>query len=186
MAFDSTEITVLGFHEIFTAPVGSTFPTSVDDDPTGIDDWVQLGRTTDAGARFTFDRKVTQIFSSQFLDPARSIITAQPKKVEYDLQQWNDATLDLALGGVDVTTVGGETRLDPKALSFVNEKALLIIATDGDDKFMVGFARTLNTKATAFALVKTAESFLPIGSEVLGSDGETPYFLQSNALALGS
>lgn len=186
MAFDATQIPVLGYHEIYVNDVGATFPTSVADDPVA-DDWIHLGRTTEAGARFTFDRTVTQIFSSQFFDPARTLITKLPKKIEYDLQQWNDVTLDLALGGVDVTTpTPGETRLDPKAASFVNEKALLIVCTDGDDIFMYGYARTLNTKALAFAGVKTAESFLPIGSEVLGVDGESPYFIQSNALSLGS
>ena len=185
MAFDATEIPVLGYHEIFTAPVGSAFPTSVEDDPDG--DWTQLGRTTEAGIRYTFDRSFQQIFSSQFFDPSRSIVTKLPKKAEYDLQQWNVDTLDLALGGVNVTTPAvGETRLEPKEASFVDERALYVRMTDGDNIFAIGFARTINTKALSFAGIKTAEAFLPIGSEVLGTDGEAPYFLQSNAIGAGS
>lgn len=186
MSFDATEIPVLGYHEIFVAAVGATFPTSVDDDPI-TSGWLQLGRTTEAGARFTFDRTVQQIFSSQFFDPARTIVTRLPKKVEYDLQQWNQNTLDFALGGIVWTTpAAGEVRGDPEDASFVDERALLIRAVDGDDIFMIGYARTINAKALSFAFVKTAEAALAIGSEVQGTAGESPYFIQSNALAAGS
>jgi len=186
MVFDPSQFQVNGFHEIFIAEVGTAFPTSVADDPAG-SGWTQLGLTTEAGARFTYDRTITQIFSSQRFDPQRVLVTKLPKKVEYDLQQWTEEGMDLAFGGLTFTTpTVGETKAEPKDASFVNEKALLLRAVDGDTVIEVGYRRTINSKALAFTWAKTAESALPIGSEVLGATNEQPYYLQTNAVLTGS
>lgn len=188
MVFDPSEFLVGGVYDVLVADVGSTFPTTVafDVDDIVADGWAHLGLTTDAGARFTYDLSVVRVFSSQRIEVQRLIRDTSPKKVEYDLQQWNVDNLDLALGGVDISDVDGETRFDPKEASFLNEKALLLRCTDGDEQWMVGYPRTLNTKSAAFAWTKKAEAALPIGSEVMGTTGESPYFMQTNAAAIGS
>ncbi|MCA1569309.1 MAG: hypothetical protein LC798_03095 [Chloroflexi bacterium] len=183
---DPDEVLVTGFGGVYEAPVGTAFPANID---TAIPAaFKEVGYITEDGARFSFGRDVNEIMAWQSRDPIRQVVTAVPKTVSFDIQQWNIRTVKLALGGGVVTeeAAGGAYRYDPPDEDFIDERAFIIVGEDGDIDYRFCFRRATNQAGVDFAFVRNDPAALPIELKVLAAGGGLKsYFVQSNDPALG-
>lgn len=182
MALESPEVRVFGTGNIYVAPVGTSFPATVSAAVDPDAGWVDLGYTTEEGARFQFSREVNRIPAWQSFDPIRMVVTGVPKQVMFDLQQWNQNTLKLALGGGTVTEPSaGEYQYEPPSEEFVDERALIVEGRDGDYTYRFCYRRAFNEQPVDFAMVRETSSPLPIGMSILAADnGLKPFLIQTD------
>lgn len=179
--YDPEEIAVNGLTDVYVAPVGTTFPASLDAD---LSDWTHLGLTAESGVKPGLNRTLFSVKSSQRFYPTRKGVASIDADIEFDLQQWNSDTLLLALGGGTIEDEGGgEWLFTPAPSSFIDERALLLVTTDGDNVTMWGWARTTNTKNFTSSFVRTAESVLPIGMSILDPGDAEPFLIRGNSAA---
>jgi hypothetical protein len=164
------EIVVAGMQRIYVAPVGTTPPDEIDDDPDGFYD---LGYTTEDGLAVSFGKDTDDLQSSQSLDPVRKLVTAAPKTVTASLRQFNAETLTLALGGGKVEGDDDSWTFEPAPPSFIDERALIIEGEDGDVRLRIIYFRVMVSEAVEFTLVNTAGLVFPLTFAVLAA---TPSF----------
>lgn len=184
--FDSGEVVVAGTGRVYVAPVGTPFPASIAE-PIDPDDWEDVGYCTPEGATFNFGREINRVMAWQSFDPVRMVVTAVPKTVGFQLLQWNQATLKLALGGGTVNAYeGGEYEYEPADESFVDERALIVTGEDGDRSYRFCFRKAINEAGVEFDFVRENPSQLPISMVVLAADGGLkPYVIQTDDPAIG-
>lgn len=182
MTLESSEVRVMGTGHIYVAPVGTAFPTNISTAVSHAAGWRELGYCTPEGARFTFGRDVTDINGWQSFNPLRKIITAAPKSVAFDLLQWNQYTMGLALGGGTFTEPTADNYLyEPPDESFVDERAVIVEAIDGDYNYRVCYRKAFNTSGVEFAFARENPTVLPITMDVLAADaGAKPYLIQTD------
>lgn len=177
----SNEVLVTGLGDVFTAPVGTAFPALTVDlvEAAG---WTQLGFVEPAGAKFDFGRNVNEIFAWQRYEPVRTVIKTIPKKVIFNLMQWNIWTAELALGGGTVTEpTPGNFDYDPPDESFVDERALIVTGTDGDRHYRMCFRKALNEAGVSFSFMRENPATLPITMSILAADaGAKAYKIQTD------
>lgn len=183
---DPDESTVGADGYVAVGDLTATMPTDIADcipdeslsvDLTG---FVDLGYLTDAGPRASFGRTVKDITAWQSFDPVRSLVTAVPKQVEFDLEQWNGDNIALGLGGAVITSAGSGVQLEPEDNSFLDYRRLIIYAADGDKHYAFCFRRTQNVKELTFPFGREDISALPIGMKVLAApagEGKAWYLL---------
>lgn len=182
MSFESAEVVVTGTGHVYVAPVGTDFPDDISQAVSQAAGWRELGYVSEEGARFAFNRDVNEIMAWQSFDPIRLVVTRVPKEISFDLMQWNQFTVALALGGGTVTTTGaGEYEYNPPDESFVDERALIVEGTDGDRNYRFCFRKSINMQGVDFAFVRSDPANLPVTMKVLAADDDaTPYFLQTD------
>lgn len=182
MALESSEVRVTGTGHAYTAPTGSPIPAGIDTPLTHAAGWVELGYTSEEGARFSFGREVNRIMGWQAFDPLRIVVTTVPKTVSVDLLQWNQHTVKLALGGGTVTEpVSGQYQYDPPAEEFVDERMFAIEGIDGDYNYRFIYRKVLNERGVDFAFVRNNPVVFPITVGVLAADGGAkPWVLQTD------
>lgn len=174
---DPDELVVAGTGNVFVAPEGTALPTDIDDvvslnlDPAFVD----LGYMTEDGVAMSFARTTTDKFAWQEFDPVRTLVTEVPKTVKFVMEQWNSETLKLGLGGATITWSGGGVMIVPEEASFIDIRALIVYAEDGDKHYAACFRRTQNVDEFSFPFKRTDTSDLPIGLKVLGAGDEAPY-----------
>jgi hypothetical protein len=179
--YDADEILVGGATDVFVAPVGTTFPTTISTPADNFPGFMHLGYTTEDGVRPSLTRNVNDIRSAQSFYPVRRVVASLDILVEFDLQQWNSETLLLALGGGTVTEPTNNIfRFTPAAESFIDERALLLRTVDGDKVYLWGFTRTQNSKNFQSSLVRTDAAVLPIGMTVLDPGVSDAFFMITN------
>jgi hypothetical protein len=194
---DPNETTVGADGYVAVASLATSMPTDIadciPDEVLAVDlaaGFADLGLLTDAGPRASFGRTVKDIPAWQSLDPVRSLVTAVPKQIEFDLEQWNEDNLSLGLGGSVVTDTTTGVMLEPEDDSFLNYKRLIIYAEDGGKHYAFCFRRTQNVKALTFPFGHEDISALPIGMKVLkapSGEGKAWYMLTDDpAFATGS
>lgn len=180
--YDPAEILVGGLTDVFTADIGTAFPTTITG-PTqdfGVN-WVHLGLTSENGVKPGGSKTIADIRSSQRFYPTRKIVTAIDTTLEFELQQWNTENVILAFGGGDVTEpTPGIFKYTPPAASFIDEREMLARTVDGDKIYLWGYTRVLNTKAYQTDLVRTKEAVLPIGMSLLDPGDSDPWFFLTN------
>lgn len=168
---DPNEIVVAGFQRILVAPVGTAIPASIDEPPgTG---WVDLGYTTEDGLAASFGKETDTLMTSQSLDPVRMLVTGAPKTLTASLRQLNAETLTLALGGGTVTGDDEAWEFEPAPASYIDERALMIEAEDGDTKVRIVYYRTMITEAVEFTFVNTEGLVFPLTFSVLSHEPST-------------
>lgn len=187
MALTATEVRSFGFGHVYVAPVGTTEPGEINV-AVDTDDWTELGHGSDAGPRFSFGKSRTPVSSWQsFPNAVRNLKGAAATTVSYDLLQWNAETLMYALGdsGTWTDSGGGLYTYEPGEASDVDERALIVEATDGDYDYRFIYRRTENQAAVDFAWTGSALAPLPVVATLLQPDGaDKPYIIQSNDPAL--
>lgn len=194
---DPDETTVGADGYVAIASLTDTMPTDIadciPDEDLAVDlpaGFVDLGLLTDSGPKASFGRTVKDIPAWQSFDPVRSLVTAIPKQIEFDLEQWNDDNLSLGLGGTVITDTATGVMLEPEDDSFLNYKRLVIYAEDGGKHYAFCFRRTQNVKELTFPFGREDISALPIGMKVLkapAGEGKAWYMLTDDpAFASGS
>ncbi len=182
MALEAPEVRVTGTGHVYVAPIGTAIPAGIDTALTHAAGWVELGYTTEAGARFAFGREVNRIMGWQSFDPLRIVVTNLPKSVSVDLMQWNQHTLKLALGGGTVTEPSsGQYEYEPPAESFVDERMFAIEGIDGDYNYRFIYRKALNESGVNFDFVRSNPVVFPITMGILAADsGLKPFKLQTD------
>lgn len=187
MAFDSDEVRVTGTGHVYVADVGTAFPTTVSDPVSHNTGWVELGYCSEEGARFSFGREINNIMAWQAFDPIRKVVTAVPKSVSFDLQQWNQHTVKLALGGGTVTEPATDNyQYEPPDESYLDERALIVEGIDGDYTYRFCYRKALNESGVDFAFVRSDPVLFPITMGILAADdGAKPFLIQTNDPNIG-
>lgn len=189
MALESSEVRSFGFGHVYIADVGSTEPANISAEVDPDAGWIELGHISDAGPRFSFGKGRSAVPSWQsFPDPVRNLKAAAATTCSFDLLQWNRYTLPLALGGGTWAESGGMYTFTPADAADVNEKALIVEATDDVYNYRFIFRRTENQANVDFAWTGSALAPLPIQSTILTPDGTgtAPYIIQSDDPNIGA
>ena len=168
---DPQQVIVAGFQRVLVAPVGTPFPDSITEEPAGA--WVDLGYTTEDGLAVSFGKETDTLMTSQSLDPVRMLVTGAPKTMTASLRQLNADTLTLALGGGTVTGDDDGWEFEPAPSSFIDERALIIEAFDGDTEIRIMYYRTMITEAVEFSFVNTEGLVFPLTFSVLSHEPRT-------------
>lgn len=176
MTQDPTELFSAGDGNIFISQEGVDFPTDVDEVLDA--GWLDFGLTTDAGPRFSFDRTTKDIPAWPLFDPARTLVTAIPKQIDFDLLQWSGENFQLGLGGGTITPTANGAIYEPPEPSFQDIRQMIIVGVDGDRTYKWCFRRVRNVKALTFPFVQTDVSPLTIGMKVLAATApDKPFFI---------
>jgi hypothetical protein len=189
MALDPDQIVVAGSGRVYTGTVGtSSIPTNVSAaiDTAGVDGWVELGYTSEAGVAFSFGREAKEIKGWQSRNPLRQVITGTPSTFKCELLQINHATLRLALGGGSITGSNPNFNYTPPPASFRDERSFIVEAYDGDYTYRFIFRKGLNVAAAEFSFVREDPTMLPIEISILDDDtSENPWGMQTNDPEIG-
>lgn len=171
MAFkNSDDIVIAKNGEVFFAPVGTALPT----EPTAALNaaFVGAGYTTEDGVSITVTPEIFEVTSWQSAQPTRRDLTKQDIQATFTLQQFNEETLPLALGGGEVSGTAGKYRYDFLGEDeSLDERAIVIDAIDGETHFRYVFERINVTEAVEIKYARNGESQLPITAKVLAPIG---------------
>jgi hypothetical protein len=179
--YDADEVLVGGATDVFVAPTGTAFPTTITLPTDNFPGFNHLGYTTEDGVRPNIGRTTNDIRSAQSFWPIRRVVATFEGLIEFDLMQWNSETLMLALGGGTITEPTNNIfKYLPAAESFIDERELLLRTVDGDKVYLWGFTRVVNTKNFQSSLVRTDASVLPIGMTVLDPGASDALFMLTN------
>ena len=182
MALTATEVRSFGFGHVYVAPVGTAPPASLST-AVDTDDWTEVGHISDAGPRFSFGKSRSPVSSWQsFPDPVANLKGAAPSTVSYDLLQWNGANIAYALGdsGEWADDGGGDYSYEPGEVGEVDERALIVEATDGEFNYRWIFPRTENQANVDFALTGSALAPLPVVATILKPDTGKSFGIQTD------
>jgi len=182
MANAPEEVVVAGTGRAFVAPVGTTFP-DFDAEPGA--EWIELGYVRPDGFVVELARTTQKIFAMQSRTPIRTVVTEEPITASFGLQQTGPEQVALGLGGGEWAEIGatGVFEYTPAEIGTVDERALLIEITDGDDVFRFHFYRTLNEEGVTFTMKNDEEIFYPIKMAILDPGAGNPSYniLSDNA-----
>jgi len=178
MPLDSAEIIVGGTGRLYAAPEGTPLPASLN---AAIPGFVDLGYTTEDGAKFTDSKTTNDIRAWQSFYPTRVHVTARSAMLEFTLLQWNEDTIPLAFGGGGFTVpAAGEYRYNPPSPETLAVNALVLDIADGTRNFRIVIPRGFVTSNTESTFAKTGPALLPITFTVLSNDDGNPWTIDSD------
>lgn len=176
MAFDSGDIRVAGNATIYVAPLDTAFP-AFGVAPTA--PWVDLGYVTEDGITANYGREITEIYAMQSVEPVRIIATRMPKTIAFALMQQGQEQFMLAMGGGTFATDGAATdvfRYTPPDPSVVDEKAMLVIFTDGGFTYQFEYRRVQNREGVETKFVREDATTFPVTMQILvPADGSASF-----------
>lgn len=190
MAWNNADSLVVANNgQVYVAPLGTALPTT----PTATLNaaFVGLGLINEDGATITVNPDFTDFMSWQAQQPVRSQRTALNVQAAFGLQQWDENTVPLALGGGSVSNPSGSIyRYDlPDETATIDDRALVIDAKDGSENHRWVFPKAHATESVETQYRRSAEAILPITMRILApSTGGSPgyYLTDSAAFAAGS
>ena len=159
------DVVVAGMQRILVAPVGTAMPASIAAPPSAA--WFDLGYTTEDGIAASFGKDTDDLMTSQSLDPVRKLVTGAPKTITASLRQVNSETLALAFGGGEYDGDDDAWEFTPAPPSFIDERALIVEAEDGETTLRLMYYRTMVSEAVETSFVNTAGVVLPLTFSVL-------------------
>jgi len=177
---DASELVVAGSGDVYAAPYGTTLPTTVDGALDG--NFFKLGYCTEDGLQLTQTPTVEEFMSWQSRHATRRELTSLEVSLTFGLQQWNEQTLQTALGGGVVQEyssgkywykpVGDDEQLDN--ISVVAEWS------DGTKDYRLVIPKCQATESVEIQLTRTALAVLPVTVKVSGQAGVSPYTIYTN------
>lgn len=182
---DAGALVVGGTAHVFTAPVGTPLPTT----PTGTlnSQFLSVGYTTEDGIRFADEKTVSEIRALQSFYPIRRIVTGRASMAEFTMLEWDQKTVPLAFGGGAITEpTAGVFRYDPPDPEDLDERAMVIDITDGDDHHRFVIRKGMVTSNAESTFLRTDAAKLPLTFAALGVDGEKPWYFLTDDDAFGA
>lgn len=179
-AQDATELVVAGSGDVYVAPYGTTRPTTVDAALDG--NFFKLGYCTEDGLQLTQSPNVEEFMAWQSRHPVRRALTGLEVTFTFGLEQWNEQTIQTALGGGSVTEyssgkykyvpIGDDEQLD--------EVSIVAEWQDGDKDYRLLIPRCQATESVEIQLTRTALAILPVTVKALGTAGLNAYEIYTN------
>jgi hypothetical protein len=166
MALEPTHVTVAGTGAVYVAPEGTALPSGL---AVPIAPWEDVGYVGEDGVSFTFSRDQEEINAWQSADPVRVLITNEPKTIEYELLEFDRASLLLAFRGGAFTGVSAPYTYTPPDAGVSDVRAMLIDGKDGAQSFRFCFPRVQLQGDLEFALLRTDAVRLSMEFGVLAS-----------------
>lgn len=177
---DASELVVAGSGDVYVAPFGTTLPTTVDGALDG--NFFKLGFTTEDGLQLTQTPTVEEFMAWQSRHAVRRELTALEVTMTFGLEQWNEQTLQTALGGGTVTEyssgkykyvpVGDDEQLD--------NVSVIAEWSDGAKDYRLVIPKCQATESVEIQLTRTALAVLPVTVKVSGQAGVAAYAIYTN------
>ena len=169
MAQDPENLVVASGGSVYVAPVGTTAPTDPDGSVSA--SWNEVGLITEEGANFSRGITMEEIKSWQRRTAVRRMTTDEEITSSFTLQEWTGDNFALAMGGGEVTSVGGGIYKYefPSGNDDLDERSLMIRWDDNGKSYQLVFERGSVTEAVETTLSRTSEAKLPISFKALAS-----------------
>ena len=182
MAGNASEVVVGSNGKIWVAEIGATAPTRASTAmPTG---WTDLGYVTDDGATFTEGKDVTDIGAWQSFFPVRKIVASRSVTIAFSMEQWNNETVEFALGG-SIATNGSEFTYTPPSPEVLDYRQLTLEWYDQGHNYRLYVRKGIVSENVEVPLQRTAPAVLPITFAALDPGGSAIYSLFSDDTAFG-
>jgi hypothetical protein len=164
---NAQDVVVAGTGAVYVAPDGTTLPADlVTPLPSG---WVDVGYISEDGVQFTFSRDQEEVNAWQVSTPVRVLVTNEPITIEFELEQFDRTTVQLAFRGGTFTGTASPYTYTPPDAGASDVRALCIDAVDGTYHFRFAFPRVQISDDVAFALVRSDAVRLPLTFNVLAA-----------------
>jgi hypothetical protein len=187
---DPLETIVAGSGEVYTAAIGTALPTKTDSSLNVA--FNGLGYHTEDGVSVNQNVDITEFMAWQSKSAIRREQNARDFLITFQLLQWNEINLPLAMGGGTISepTSGQFKYVPPADTAALEEKAVIVDVDDGTRRvrFVVPRATVTETAEVGFkrnemaALAVTFKALKPSD----GSDAWYALFNDSAAFAPGS
>jgi len=185
MTKNADELVVGANGTIYTAPVGSAIPASIETPLAA--EWSDLGYATEDGVSWNDGKTLESIRAWQSFYDLRRIVTAKEGSLSFSLMQWNADTVKLAFGGGTITEPASDAyRYVPPDPGEIDERMMAVEWIDGDSDFRLIFPKGMVSESVETNIVRTAAGLLPITFSLLGEDGTDPFILDTNHPAFAS
>ena len=189
MALDADQLVIPGTGHVYVGDANETFPTNISTavSTSGATGYVELGYTTEAGVGFSFGRTTKEIKSWQSGYTLRRLVTDTPTSVSFSLLQFTYASFRLAMGGGAFSASGSNYSYEPPDPDFVDERSIIVEASDGDYDYRWCFRRCMVSNTVDFNLMRTDPVAFPLKFDVLesGTPGQKPWLFQTNDPEIG-
>jgi hypothetical protein len=165
---------------VLVAPVGTTLPTTYNDEPNAA--FVPLGFLTPGGLSIPTSPEIKEIEAWQSADPIAARMKKRGATVNFELMQWNANTVPFAFGGGSIAADSGDGYVyTPPTSEEVDEYAIIADVLDGTKVIRFVFKRGYPAAGTSPAFNRDNSGNLSVGYKVLTpSDGSEPFFIRSN------
>jgi hypothetical protein len=177
---DASELVVAGSGDVYVAPFGTTLPTTVDAALDG--NFFKLGYTTEDGLQLTQTPTIEEFMAWQSRHAVRRSLTALEVSLTFGLEQWNETTLQTALGGGSVTEyTSGKFKYVPVGDTEELDNLSVVAAwSDGSKSYRLVIPKCTATESVEIQLQRTALAVLPVTVKVSGQSGVAPYTIYTN------
>jgi len=183
---NASQVVVGANGKVWVAPIGTTAPTNAATAmPAG---WTDLGYVSEDGATFTEGKDITDIGAWQSFYPIRYIVNSRLVTVAFALRQWNNATVQFALGGT-IASNSAEWTYTPPAPEVLDLRQLALEWFDSTKSYRLYIRRGLVTENVETQLVRTDSAALPITFSAMDPGGGTSVyslFTTDSAFSLSS
>jgi hypothetical protein len=165
----AAEILIAAGKNVWTAPVGSTPPTTAIATPAAA--WKDIGHISTDGLAIDAGGTTEDVLAWTAAVPVRTFLSGREFNFSLALLQWNTLTMQTAFGGgVSTGSAGAYTYTFPADNDVLPEYAMLIDWVDGTgrDARMI-IPRCVRADNVAVTLARTAPGSLQIGFKKLAS-----------------
>ncbi len=182
MPNDATETVIASNGQVYVAPV--TTVQVPDDVGTALGaDWVELGFVSEEGATFSQGQDITDINAWQSFYPVRRVVSSRTVTVAFELLQWNEDTLEFALGGNVTSGGGGEYVFVPPAPEDLIEHSVVVAWQDGTKDYRLYIPRGIVSENVDITLSRTDAAGLPLTFAATDPGSDDIYTLFTNDTA---
>lgn len=178
MANDADNIAIGANGKVLTAPVGTSFPTTIAAAWTG---FTEVGYANEDGVAISRDKTTSEVPAWQSFFPVRRYATGMTLTVAVTLLEFKGNNVEIALDGT--ITSGGTPTLytftpsDPEDLA---ELALGVEWADGAKTYRARFPRVTVAESVEFSVNRSGPTVLPLTFSLLAETGVTPYTIISD------
>lgn len=175
---NASQVVVGANGKVWVADIGTSAPTDATSALAA--GWTDLGYVSEDGATFSEGKDITDIGAWQSFYPIRYIINSRQVTLSFTLRQWNNVTVEFALGG---TITGGPSAFTytPPSPETLDLRQMALEWTDGAKSYRLYVRRGLVSETVETQLIRTDAANLPITFSAMDpGSGTAVYSLFTN------